>query len=710
MTTGSLRGMKHQVDFDTFLRPRSVAVIGASPQRGTPRNALLRNLLKHGFEGAVYPVSPSHAEIEGLRAYKSLADLPQAPDLALIITPATTVPGLIAECGARGTHHAIVFSAGFEETEGGKHLARQLAEAARLHGVTLMGPNCQGVWSVRNKAILTFGAAALNAEVLMHAPIAIVSQSGALAGSLANGLMRRQTGCSYIVSVGNETCLDALDALDHIVDQDDVRVVALYLEGLDEAARIVPIAERARDRGVQIVVLKAGRSEAGQQATASHTGKIASSHAVYADVLRQAGIICVDSLQNLIVAVEVLAFLPDPRASGDPHAGVTVLSSSGGAGALLADYSDDMGLQLTTFSAATDERLKQVLPAFASTANPIDLTGQVLVDGGLFERACEAVAIDPRTEALIVQFSSSGRRYLQDSGHVFKAVAAKGLPTVASFVGDSMEAPVVREFREAGVFLSPDPRESMWALQLLYERQRSKDLPRLPQRVPAAARALPGDWDATMSFLADSGLTPARWVVLQASQRAAQGCEAFQYPVVVKVLPSESAHKTELGLVKLRVTSAHEVDHLAAEFRDKLGNPRAGILVQEMVGEGVEVVLSCLRNTDFGAILSIGSGGVAIELYRDITHLSLPTTKGHVLAAIGRLKLATLLAGFRGRPAADLDALADAAVRFGDQFLACTDASEFEVNPVIVLPRGQGLRAVDALVTRREPQVKENEP
>ena len=691
--------MRQKVDFDTFLRPRSVAVIGASPQRGTPRNALLRNLLKHGFDGPVYPVSPSHAEIEGLRAYKSLAELPQAPDLALIITPANTVPGLIAECGERGTRHAIVYSAGFEETEGGKALSRQLAEVARQHGVAVMGPNCQGVWSVRNKAILTFGAAALNAEVLLHAPIAIVSQSGALAGSLANGLLRRQTGCSYIVSVGNETCLDALDALDHIVDQDDVRAVALYLEGLDDAARILPIAERARDRGVQIVVLKAGRSQAGQQATASHTGKIASPHAVYADVLTQAGILCVDSLQDLIVATEILAFLPDPRASGDPHGGVTVLSSSGGAGALLADYATDMGLPLATFSAATDARLTQVLPAFASTANPIDLTGQVLVDGGLFESACEAVAADPCTESLIVQFSSSGRRYLQDSGHVFKAVAAQGLPTVASFVGDAMEAPVVREFREAGVFLSPDPRVSMWALQLLYQRQRAKALPRAPQRAPAAARALPRDWDATMNLLGDSGLTPARWVVLQASQRAGQGCAALRYPVVVKVLPSESEHKTELGLVKLRVTRADEVDRLAAEFRATLGKPGAGILVQEMVGEGVEVVLSCLRETDFGPILSIGSGGVAIELYRDITHLALPTTKEHVLAAIGRLRLATLLAGFRGKPAADIDALAEAAVRFGDQFLACADAAEFEVNPVIVLPRGQGLRAVDALVT-----------
>ena len=202
--------------------------------------------------------------------------------------------------------------------------------------------------------------------------------------------------------------------------------------------------------------------------------------------------------------------------------------------------------------------------------------------------------------------------------------------------------------------------------------------------------------DATAARL--PGATPAKWVVLGPADRAADACAGLLFPLVVKVLPSEAEHKSELGLVKLRVASLAEVDALAADFRARMGKPQAGILVQEMAGEGVEVVLSFLRQTDFGPILSIGSGGVAIELYRDITHLALPTTKEHVLAAIGRLKLATLLAGFRGKPAADIDALAEAAVRFGDQFIACADAGEFEVNPVIVLPRGQGLRAVDALV------------
>jgi len=201
-----------------------------------------------------------------------------------------------------------------------------------------------------------------------------------------------------------------------------------------------------------------------------------------------------------------------------------------------------------------------------------------------------------------------------------------------------------------------------------------------------------------MRFCEDSGITPARWVVLGPEDRAGTACIGMTYPLVVKVLPSEAEHKTELGLVKLYVRSAEEVDAHAAEFRQRLGKPRMGVLVQEMVDAGVEVVLSCMRQTDFGPILSIGTGGVSIELYRDITYLALPVSHEQVLTALRKLRLWTLLQGFRGKPAADVDALAHAAVRFGDMFLATPDALELEINPVIVKRQGQGLSAVDALI------------
>jgi acyl-CoA synthetase (NDP forming) len=681
-----------------LFRPRSVAVIGASPTRGSPRNSLLRVLLQHGFEGKVYPVSPTHSEVEGLTAYKSILDLPETPDVALIITPAKTVPKIIEECGQKGTRAAIVFSAGFEETSEGKEIAVQLAAAARAHGVTIIGPNCQGIWSVRDKALMTYSPAAMNLEQTRHSPIAIVSQSGAIAGALSSSLHRNGLGCCYMVSVGNETVFDALDATSWLVDQEDVRVIALYIEGLQRAERILEIAERARRRDVRIVMLKAGRSEIGLQTTASHTGKIASSYAVYSDVLQQAGVVSLSNLGELLAAVEVLAFMALPRQSGDANGGVSTLSSSGGAAALLADHSSELGIPLATFSDATAKRLDDLLPDFARKENPIDLTGQINSVANLFRDACLTVAADPRTEAVVVQHANSGRRYLGIDGEIYKQVA-RDMPVVVSFVGETLPPETRKEFRDAGVLLSPEPYATMSALALLYRFRNYQSLPAAPLSDPAARRMAPQGWAQTMAYCEEAGATPAKWVALGASQRAEEACAGLRYPVVVKVMPSDADHKTELGLVKLRVGSAADIDRTAADFRSRMGKPHADILIQEMVDDGgVEVVLSFLRKTDFGPIMSIGSGGVAVELYRDVTHLALPVTPEQVRVALGRLKLWTLLQGFRGKPAADVDTLVAAAARLGDQFLASPEIQEFELNPVIVNRQGSGVRVVDALV------------
>jgi acyl-CoA synthetase (NDP forming) len=688
--------MTHTDNLDRLFRPRSVAIIGASPVRGNARNSLVRAVLKHGFPGKVYPVSPTHAEIEGMTAYKSVGELPEAPDVALIITPAKTVPGLIEECGAKGTRNAIVFSAGFEETEDGKEIAAQLAAAARKHNVTIIGPNCQGIWSVRAKALLTYSPAALSLSEAKHSPIAIVSQSGAIAGALAGSLHRNGLGCSYLVSVGNETVFDALDALAWLVEQDDVRVVALYIEGLDHAERILSISKRAHSLGKRIVLLKAGRSEIGQSTTASHTGKMASSYAVYSDVLEQAGIVALSNLRELLVAVEVLAFMRNPRNSDHPDAGVSMLSSSGGAAALLADHSSEGGVPLAKFEAQTQKRLHEILPDFARKENPIDLTGQINSDVNLFRNTLRAVAQDSRTEAIIVQHANSGRRWLKDDGEIYKEVA-KDLPVIVSFVGDVQPEAIRKEYREAGVLLSPEPSDSMDAVALLYKIGKYKPDTSPPRALPLK-RSAPQSWGETMAFCSDAGASSVNWLVLKPTDQADVACANLKYPLVVKVLPSDAEHKSELGLVKLRVGTPAEVDRIALEFRKKMDKPQTGILIQEMADDGVEVVLSCLRKTDFGPVISIGSGGVAVELYRDITHLALPVSPQQVRHALKKLKLWTLLKGFRGKPAADVDALVDAAVRLGDLFLATPDVQEFELNPVIVGREGAGLRVVDALV------------
>lgn len=683
--------------FGRFLRPASVVIVGASPQRGSPRNTVVRNLIKHGYAGQVYPVSQSHEEIEGLRAYRSIAETPEVPDLALVITPASSVPGVISECGRRGIRNAIVFSSGFEEVgEAGKGIALRMKAAALEHGVMVMGPNCTGIWSTRSKTMLTFSPGVLNADHLLHGPVAIISQSGALAGAIGNALQTAGVGYSYVVTVGNETCLDALEALECIVEQSDVRAVALYVEGLRDATRILAIAQRARERGVSIVVLKSGRSAIGQQATASHTGKIASPFAVYAGALRQGGIFCVDTLRETVNCVEALATLPHPRQGKGAHSGVAVMTSSGGAGALLADHGSALAVPMAEFGPATAKRLQAVLPNFARAENPIDLTGQINTDPELFRKACEAVSDDPRVEAVLIQFASSGRRYLEKNGGIFKEIATR-TPVIIGFIGELPDAQVRTEYREAGVLMCPDPSDSMQAMSWLYQRREAQSLPALTTRASLGRREAPQGWAASMQFLEDAGIVPAPWVVLAPADRAERSLGHLRFPVAVKVLPSDAEHKTELGLVRLNLRSPVEVDECAAEFRQLMAKPHAGILVQEMIGGGVEVVVSCLRDPDFGPVLSIGSGGVAVELYKDIAHLALPVTEEQVIAALRRLPLWTLLRGFRGKPDADVPALAAAAVKLGDLFIATPGLREIEINPVMVLPQGKSIAAVDVL-------------
>lgn len=691
--------MTDKHSFDNFFRPNSVAIVGASPNRGSSRNSLLRVVMKHGFTGKIYPVSPSHREIEGLLAYPSVAELPEVPDLAMVITPAHTVGEVIADCGRKGIRNAIVYSSGFEEVESGKIHAQELVAAARQHGVAVLGANCQGIWSVRQHAILTFGSASLNLEQVNHAPIAVISQSGALAGAIANVLQTNGMGCAYVVSVGNETCLDALDALEWIIEQDDVRVVALYVEGLSNAGRIIPLAQRAHARGTHIVCLKAGRSSIGQEATASHTGKIASAHSVYRDALRQAGVISVDTIADALIAVEALAYLATPRISGDPSGGVSVMGSSGGAGALLADHSAEFGVPMARFGPQTSARLDTILPEFARKANPVDLTGQINSDPNLFKNTCLTLHAEPLTEAIVVQFASSGRRGVRENAEVFKSVA-RDLPLVVSFVGEVMELEFRKELREAGIFASTDPALSMKALSFLYQRPNTPCREVRVESTPKQRRR-PEGWNELMQFCEEACIVPASWVILNRGDTAERACAGLHYPLAVKVLPSESDHKTELGFVRLNVETPADVDAVAAEYRTRLKKPDAGILVQDMAGDGVEAVVAGMRNTDFGPVLTIGSGGIGIELYRDVCHLVLPVTAEQVRNALSRLTLSRLLAGYRGKPPADVDALVNAAVRFGELFLSCPTLEEFEINPVIIRPAGQGVIAVDALARGR---------
>jgi len=689
---------------DALFHARSVALIGISADPLKMTGAPLAILRQTGFAGTVYPVNPRYTELQGVPCWPDVESLPQAPDVAMIMLGAARVPETVRACARKGVGAVVVLSSGFEETEEGHAHAQELARVARETGIAVVGPNCEGVWSVPDRVLLTFGSAAKR-EVLHNAPIAILSQSGAMAGALGRHLQDSGVGCAYLVSVGNETVLTIADYFEWMIERDDVKVVLLFIEGLRDGQRLLRLIERATARGIRVVALKSGNSVKGLEAAASHTGKMASPYAVYRDLLQEAGAIQVDSLTQLLEAAEVLSVLPLPPGRGG-DGGVSVFSIPGGTRAMTADALETEGVPLATFARGTVAALADALPEFGGTENPTDLTGQVLSHPGLFDRCLNLIADDPNTEALIVQVANRGPRDVIERIALLHAVALRtGVPTVVSFLGDALPADQRGRLRAAGVVCARDPVEASRFLGWVWRARAAQAHEAAPEVAPEpsnrAAATVPATLAQTLALLRDCGLVipPWRIVPADADADAAAACEGLRFPVAVKALPEDVDYKTELGLVRLGV-HAGELAAAVRDIRARLARPAAGVLVQEMDAGGVEVLLSALRNADFGPVLAIGMGGTATELHGDVAYVSLPTTPARLARAIARLKLATLLAGFRGKPAADVDALLAAACALGDRFVALQPALlELEINPLFVHPHGSGrVVAVDALL------------
>jgi acyl-CoA synthetase (NDP forming) len=685
---------------DRIFRARSVALVGLSTDPRKMTGAPLEILLQTGFRGEIFPVNPKAVEIRGLKCYPHIGALPAGIDAAMIMLPAPACAQAVRDCAAKGITACVIPSSGFEETEDGDAHAVALREAAEECEVAVVGPNCEGLWSVRERVLLTFGSAARR-SVLHHAPIAVLSQSGAMAGAVGRHLQDSGIGCAYVVSVGNEAVLTVADYLDWCLRQDDVRVVLLFIEGLRDGERLLRLIERAVASGVRVVALKCGNSEAGMKAAASHTGKLASAWAVYHDLLSQAGAVLVESLAELIAAGEVLATAPLPpqRNAADGLGGVSVFSIPGGTRSMTADHFALRGVPMAAFARDTVAALAATLPEFGGVENPTDLTGQVLSRPDLFDECLALIARDPNTEALIVQVANRGPRDVMERLDLLGRIAADtGVPVVATFLGDALPAADRGALRQRGVLCARDPAEAALYLGWLYRAREAAARAAAPSRPPVNA-PLPKTWPQTAGWMAAAGVPLPAWRVLDAGIPADTVCAGLRYPVAVKALPEDSDHKTELGLLALNVGSAAAVDAEARRIRAALGRLRAGVLVQEMAPAGVEVVLAAVRNPDFGPVLAIGLGGVAIELFRDVAWLALPTDEAAVRGALSRLRLSQVLAGFRGKPPADVAALVAAALRFGDTFVGTEPAPrEIEINPLLVLPAGQGVVAVDALV------------
>ena len=683
-----------------LLHPRAIALIGASPDSTKLAGRPLAYLRKFGFDGGVHPVNPKHAEIGGARCYASVVDLPDGIDLALILLPANGVADSLQACGERGIPFAISIAGGFAEA-GAPEEQQRLVDICKRTGIRLVGPNCVGLLNPRYGVTATFSTV-LKDRMPRPGSIALLTQSGALGNSLLQSFNDLELGLATWVSTGNEADLGVLDLVQHFIHDDTVKLIVLFVEGLKNGDQLLPLARRAQAAGKSIAVLRAGRSQLGRAASISHTGKLAGAWKVWRDVARQAGLIEIDSLDDLLDLALAFDVAGDPLK--DAASGLGVLTISGGLGVLISDAAAECDLPLPSFSAQTQASLRSILPPQMAVANPVDTA--LFTDERGYAKCADAVLADPAIGTLLLVLTSLAHDYqallpwLETLGQRASSV---GKHVAVSFLSSSDQ--LARESRQrllaAGVVVLPTTERVVAALG----RRRNSLRPRQTvHRSPMASAASgKGLEQSAAAFLsrAQVPLVPER--TCQTVQEAQAFAASTGYPVVLKVVSPDLPHKSEVGGVALNLADAVALARAWATMQATVAEraPQArieGYAVQPQISEGLELIVGCSVDPEVGRVAMVGAGGIWAEILDDVRFLGLPATDDEIRAALLSLRVAPLFAGARGKSALDLEAAIGIISRLACRFHEETWVQEVDLNPLLVRPLKGGAVALDLLV------------
>jgi acetyl coenzyme A synthetase (ADP forming)-like protein len=692
----------------TFLAPASIAVIGASRDASSIGGQLFHNLLMTGFNGPVYPVNPKAEVVHAVPAFASIGDVPGDVDIAFVVVPAPFVLEAAHECGRAGVRGLVVISSGFSEVGGeGIERQRQLVEICRANGMRLIGPNCMGILNTAEDVSLNGTFATVYPPA---GRVGFLSQSGALGLAVMQHANEVGLGLSSFVSVGNKADISGNDLLAYWDEDPGTDVMLLYLESFGNPRRF---ARLARDIGSRkpIIVVKSGRSSAGQRAAASHTGALLAASDVTVDALfRQAGVIRTNTLGEMFDVATLLANQPVPR--GDR---VAIVTNAGGLGILCADTCEANGLKVNALSERTTTRLREFLPGQASVGNPVDMIASATAED--YGRAIRVVAEDPDVDAMIVIYIPP---QIQHAPEIARAIGeairdVKGrIPVAMTYMAHQGEQLI--EAAAGGVrvprFAFPEDAAIAMARACAYGRWRERpagSIPRLDGMRPdeayavvAGALARGGGWmdDDEVGRLLDCyGVPRALSERTATPEEVAEAARRIGGPVAVKALGPAIVHKTEVGAVRLGLSSPEEAARAAAQMAEDIraaGLEVSGFLVQEMVLGGVEMLVGVAHDRLFGPVIACSAGGTAVELVRDVSVSVTPITDLDAAEMVRTLKTFPLLTGFRGAPPADVDALEDVLLRVGAMVEAHPSIAEMDCNPVMVLPGGA--RVVDARI------------
>jgi len=687
-----------------LFRPTSVAVIGASRNPGKVGYGVFANLVGAGFPGPIYAVNPAGGEVLGRPMLRSLDDIPGPVDLGVLVVPPRAVVEAIPRLAMKGMKAAIVISAGFKETgKVGATLERALRAAAAASDVRVLGPNCLGLIDTHARLNASFAAGTPPAG-----SIAFFSQSGALCTAILDWAIGESVGFSKFVSLGNKADISESDVMEHLSDDPETRVILGYVESIEDGRRFLAAAREVTPKK-PVILVKAGATAAGARAASSHTGSLAGSDRAYAAAFRQAGILRAGTVEDLFDLA--LGFAMQPMPSGER---LLIVTNAGGPGILAADTAEKLGVTLAEVTPELRERLVTCLPPTAALGNPIDIIGDARADR--YRDVLSAVRDAPSVDSVLVLLTPQAMTEATETARAVVASFAGASKTVfASFMGEFSVREARKILSAGGIPNYPVPERAVRALRAMHRYRRLRQVPEPEKAAPppvdgaaagtairaalAAGRRTMGE-EESRAVLAAYGFAFPKHAFARTSDEASRAFEAVGAPAVMKIVSPDVIHKTDVGGVQLNLASPAEAARAFIEVTSSVRRkaPSAwisGVSVQEMVTGGRELILGMSRDPQFGPLLMFGLGGISVEVLKDVSFRVAPVSRRDAREMVREIRAYPLLAAFRGSEPMDEEAIVDALLSMSRLSLDFPEIQELDINPVMVLPRGRGLRAID---------------
>ncbi|MDD5006983.1 MAG: acetate--CoA ligase family protein [Syntrophorhabdaceae bacterium] len=704
-------------DLEVLFRPKSIAIVGATEDPGRVAGLPLKYALDHGYQGRLYPVNRSRDTVRGLKCYPTVKDIPDPVDVAMVVVPSHTVPEIIEECAAKEIKAVVIGVSGFAELdEKGRKLQERIVDTAKRSGMRICGPNTNGILNVHEHISLGYSFAQ---EVVIPGRLGYVTQSGALLSASVPRFSQRGVGMSFFAGAGNQADLEVMDYVRYLLDDPNTDVIATYVEGFNDPRKFPDVADIALERQKPLVMLKVGRSELAAKAAQSHTGSLASSDIVIDAICKQKGVTRVDDFNELIAVSSVFLKCKPPKGNR-----VGVITSSGGAIGMIADQAQGSGLVFADVSQKTKEQASQLLPWYGEFKSPFDIAAagsKATQDFNLAKASVQFVLEDDNTDILLAVITPMDRRgthnYLQ------AIVEASTISTKPIILFNPMadfregEAEIIKQ---GSIPVLSDSAECVKAIDALIKFGQALNFRDTKQQAVRSSRAqsiseglrksnkkILSEHEAK-ELLAQYEIPVTKEKLAVSEDEAVRVAALIGYPVVLKVDSRDIPHKTEVGGVRLNIADEPSLRQSYSDILSSVSNhaPNAsisGVLVQEMVSEGREVIVGISKDPQFGPIIMFGLGGVFVEVLKDVAIRRVPLSRFDAEEMVREIKGNALLGAFRGSPEADIDAIVDVLLKMSQLAVDLGDyITEIEINPLIVFEKGNGVKAVDALAVLNE--------